>query len=121
MTIPGIAEIRAMQLVAEIGEIDRFKTSEMFCSYAGLVPGIRQSGTTLKFGKLVKQSNKIIKATLIEASWNIIRTKEPNDLKIFFKKLSKKKGKQKAICAVARKLGGIVHAMLRKQEEFMLL
>lgn len=121
MTIPGIAEIRAMQLVAEIGEIKRFKSSEVFCSYAGLVPSIRQSGATLRFGRLVKQANKIIKTILVEASWNIVRTKEPNQLQAFFKRLMKKKGKQKAICAVARKLGGVVHAMLRKNQEFILL
>lgn len=121
ITIPGIAEIRALQLVAEIGEIERFKTSERFCSYAGLVPGIRQSGATLTFGRLVKQANTIIKTTLIEASWNIVSTKENNPFQEFYKRLSKKKGKQKAICAVARKLGGVVHAMLRKNQEFMLL
>ena len=121
MTIPGIAEMRAVQLIAEIGEIERFKTSERFCSYAGLVPSIRQSGSTLKFGRLVKQANKIIKKTLVEASWNIVSTKEPNKLQAFYKKLMKKKGKQKAICAVAHKLGSIIHAMLRKNQEFMLL
>jgi len=121
MTIPGIAEIRAMQLIAEIGEIERFKTSERLCSYSGLVPGIRQSGKTLKFGRLVKQANKIIKTTLVEASWNIVSTKEPNQFQKFYKRLMKKKGKQKAICATARKLGGAIHAMLRKNQEFMLL
>jgi transposase len=118
MTIPGIGTIRSLDIVAEIGEINRFPTGDKLCSYAGLVPSIRQSGSTLQFGKLIRQCNKTLKYNLIEASWNIVRTKESNPLQEFDKKLAKKKGKQKAVCATARKLCCIVYAMLRNQEEF---
>ena len=116
MTIPGIAEIRAMEIIAEIGEINRFPTADKLCSYAGLVPSIKQSGNTLRFGKLIKQSSKVLKNAFIEASWISIRNDNP--LQAFYKKLAKTKGKQKAICATARKLCCIVHAMLKNKEEF---
>ncbi len=118
MTIPGIGTIRSLDIVAEIGEIARFPTADKLCSYAGLVPSIKQSGNTLRFGKLIKQASKNLKGTLVEASWNLVRTKESNLLQEFYKKLVKKKGKQKAICATARKLGCVIHAMLKHQEEF---
>lgn len=118
MTVPGIGATRSLDLVAEIGEIDRFPTAERLCSYAGLVPSIHQSGDTLRIGRLVKQSSKVLKHTLIETCWTLIQSKKSNHLKEFYKKLSKKKGKQKAICATARKLGSVIHAMLTKQEEF---
>ena len=118
MTIPGIAEIRAMEIVAEIGEIERFPTADKLCSYAGLVPSIRQSGTTLHIGRLVKQSSKILKNTLIESSWTLIQSKGSNPLQEFYKKLAKKRGKQKAICATARKLCCVIYAMLKNKEEF---
>ncbi len=118
MTIPGIGTTRSLDIVAEIGEIDRFSTADKLCSYAGLVPGIKQSGNTLRFGKLIKQASKNLKGTLVEASWNLVRTKENNLLQEFYKRLVKKKGKQKAICATARKLGCVIHAMLTNQEEF---
>lgn len=41
MTIPGIGEIRSLDIAAEIGEIDRFPTADRLCSYAGLVPSVR--------------------------------------------------------------------------------
>src|SRR3989344_5802547 len=119
MTIPGIAGLRSMDILAEIGEIGRFPTADKLCSYAGLVPSVHQSGNTLRFGRLIQQASKSLKGTLIETSWNIIRTKESNPLQDFYKKLAKKKGKQKAICATARKLCCVIHAMLRKQKEFM--
>ena len=118
MTIPGIGTIRALDIIAEIGEIKRFPMADKLCSYAGLVPSIKQSGNTLRVGGLVKQANKVLKTTFIETCWNIVRTKESNPLQEFYKKLSKKKGKQKAICATARKLCCVVYAMLKNQEEF---
>jgi transposase len=121
MGIPGIAEIRALEIITEIGDIKRFQTTGQLCSYAGLVPSIKQSGSTLIVGRLVKQASMNLKHVLIEASWNLIRHKGKNRYREFYDKLAKKKGKQKAICAVARKLCCTIHAMLRKNQQFILL
>jgi hypothetical protein len=43
------------------------------------------------------------------------------NLKNYYQKLSKKKGKQKAICAVARRICCIAYAMMRDNREFMFL
>lgn len=120
-TIPGIGNITAITIIAEIGDINRFKSSQKLCSYAGLVPKVEQSANTLRYGRLIKQSNKDLKTCLIEASWIVVRTKEASRLKWFFGNLSKKKGKKKAICAVARKLCCIIYSMLTKNQEFILL
>jgi len=121
ITIPGISHIRAMEILTEIADISRFENSSKLCSYAGLVPSIKQSGSTLRFGRLIQQSSKTLKGVLIETSWTMIRMKEPNQLQFFYKKLCKKKSKQKAICATARKLCCVVYALLKKNEEFMIL
>ena len=118
MTIPGIGTIRALDIIAEIGEISRFSSADHLSSYSGLVPSVHQSGNTLDFGRLIKQSSKTLKSDFIEACWSIVRTKESNPLQEFYKKLAKKKGKQKAICATARKLCCVVYAMLKNQKEF---
>lgn len=121
ITIPGIASIRAMEIITEIGDIERFESSSKLCSYAGLVPSVKQSGNTLRMGRLVKQSSKNLKHAFVGASWTIVRTKGPNRFQMFYKRLMKKKGKSKAICAVARKLCGASYAMLKKNQEFMFL
>ena len=121
MTIPGIAEIRAMEILSEVGDINRFESSNKFCSYAGLIPGIKQSGTTIKYGRLIKQANRNLKYVFVEAAISFLKVKQDNILKQFYQRLSKKKGKQKAICAVARKICSITYAMLKKNQEFMLL
>ncbi len=121
MTIPGIGPVFAIEVLSEIGEIGRFESGEKLCSYAGLVPSIKQSGSTLKFGRLIKKANTTIKCALIEASWVAVRTKENNPLKEHYMRLAKKKGKQKAICATARKMCCIIYAMLSKNQTFMFL
>jgi transposase len=118
MSFPGIGEIRAIEIVAEIGEISRFHTSEKLCSYAGLVPSIKQSGAGLRLGGLIRQASRNLKHVFVQLAWCIIRQRESNNLQEFYKKLAKKKGKQKAICATARKICCIVHAMLRKNEKY---
>lgn len=119
MTIPGIGPIRAMELIAEIADINRFENASKLCSYAGLVPSIKQSGNSLRFGGLIRQASRSLKYILIEASWNAVRTREANTLQLFYKRLKDKKGRQKAICATARKMLCVIHAMLRKQQEFI--
>jgi transposase len=121
MTLPGIGSIRAVEIVAEIGEIERFENSSKLCSYAGLVPSIKQSGNSLRFGTLIKQSNRTLKGIFIEASWNAVRAKEMNQFGRFYRKLMKKKGKQKAICATARKMCATAYSMLNKNQEFIIL
>jgi transposase len=120
-TIPGIGNIIALTIISEIGDINRFESSKKLSSYAGLVPGIRQSGNILRFGRLIKQSSKNLKTCLIEASWVLVRTKDASKFKWVYGNLSKKKGKQKAICAIARRLCCVIYAMLKKNQTFMLL
>ena len=43
LTIPGIGELSAMMVLAEIGDLGRFANQEALCSYAGLVPRVRES------------------------------------------------------------------------------
>jgi transposase len=118
MTAPGIGPIWAMGIIAEIGEIDRFQSNEKLFAYSGLVPSVKQSGSNLRFGGLMKQSSKNLKNIFVQASWSATKTKSSNVFKEFYKKLADKKGKQKAICATARKMSGVIRAMWRKQEEF---
>lgn len=117
MTIPGISSVRGITLIAEIGDVKRFPTADKLCSYAGLVSSVHQSGNTLYFGRLMQQASKTLKHMLVQTAWTNTRLLESNPVKEHYKKLEQKKGKQKAICAAARKLCTIVHAVLRKKEE----
>ena len=57
MTIPGIGECSAMMLLAEIGDIGRFRDPEALCSYAGLVPRVRESAGKAARGGITRQGS----------------------------------------------------------------
>ena len=46
MSMPGIGEFSSLMILAEIGDIRRFESPKQLISYAGLCPGIYQSGNT---------------------------------------------------------------------------
>ena len=103
-------------ILAEIGDIHRFPSSQKLCSYAGLVPSIHQSRQTFRFGPCSKQGNKFLRWAMVEIAHVAVR-KDPH-LKSFFSRIKQKKSSQKAIVATARKMLTIVYHMLIKNEPF---
>ena len=118
MTIPGIGTIRAMSLIAEIDNIRRFPSEKHFSSYAGLVPTVRQSGSVTHVGRVSLQANMPLKNALVQAALTAAHMKRANVLQECYCKLVPVKGKQKALIAAARKLSGILYAMLQSKQEF---
>lgn len=108
--LPGIGEYSALLLAAEIGDISRFKTPEVLCSFSGLVPSVYQSGDKpARMGKL-KTGNKYIRWILLQAAPKAL-AKDPR-LAEFYRRISSKKGPKKAKVAAARKMLSQIHYML---------
>ncbi len=112
--IPGIGELTAVALVAELCPIDRFPNVEKLCSYAGLVPTNHQSGETSFHGHLKNDSNQLVKWLLVEASWTHRRYDARSDVSKLAKRVSRRRGKQKGNVAGAHKLLKIVYAVLKR-------
>jgi transposase len=111
-TIPGIGAPAAAALIGEIGvEMSRFKSAKHLASWAGVCPGNKQSG-----GKRLPAGttggNRWIRAILAAAVWVISRTKGTY-LAAQFQRLMRRRGKYKAVIAVAHTLRGIIYHLLR--------
>ena len=115
-TIPGIGFFTAHLILCEVGDIERFPTAKKFSSYIGIVPSVHQSGGINFTGKITKQGNKYLRWALIEAAQKAII--KDGYLKVFYEKISFKKGKQKAKVAVANKLAHIIWAVLKYKEAY---
>lgn len=113
-SIPGIGELTAVGLVAELCPIDRFPNVEKLCSYSGLVPTNHQSGETSYQGRLKRDSNQLVKWLLIEASWSHRQWAKASDVTRMAKRVSRRRGKQKGNVAGAHKLLKIVYAVLKR-------
>jgi len=65
--LPGIGPVLAAVIVAEIGDITRFRHPSRLCSWAGLTPRHYESDTKVVRGRITKQGSRPLRWALIEA------------------------------------------------------
>ena len=115
MTMPGIGYFAASMLVAEIGDISRFGNDKKIASWAGLAPRISQSGERINIGR-VGRGNKRVGGLLAQCAHNA-RIHDPR-FKRFYDRYHKRRGKGKALVAVAHEMIRIVYFMLKNNEPY---
>jgi transposase len=116
MSIPGVGYFSALAILAEIGDIHRFGSSEELCSYAGIVPSTRESGGIAKHGGITKRGRKLMRWTLDLCVW--VHLKYDTKLTRYWKRLAKLKGKKAANTATARKMLKVMYWMLKRREVY---
>ncbi len=116
MSIPGISEISAIGIKAAIGDIRRFLSPKKLVGYLGLHSAVYQTGKRCYYGGITKQGRSHARWLLIEASQSVVES--PGPLRAFFQRLLRKKGRNVAIVAVARKMAVIIWHMLTKGEPY---
>ena len=99
-----------MMLLAEIGKIERFATKEALCSYAGLVPRVRESAGKAARGGITRQGSTALRWILVEAAQ--VATRSSPAARRYYERLLRKKHKHVARVALARKLLIAVYALL---------
>jgi len=109
-SIPGFGTITAFVLAAEIGNPKRFPSGKKLAAYLGLVPSLYQSGNTKRLGSITKLGNPYSRWVLVQAAHRLVRS--DTNTKLFYQTLSARRGKKKAIVAVARKLAELSYRLL---------
>jgi transposase len=111
-TMPGVSNIVAQVIVAEIGvDMSRFPTAGHLVSWAGLCPRNDESAGKRRSTRLRKSANWL-KTTLVTAAWAAVR-KNGSYLRAQFLRLKARRGAQKAILAVAASMLTAAYYMLR--------
>jgi transposase len=116
MTLPGVDVATAEAMLAAWGDITRFPDGDHAASYLGLVPSTKQSANQCYHGPITKRGNSHARWMLIEAAQHL--DKHPGPLGHFFRRLAKKKTRNVAVVAAARKLAVIAWHMLTKNEPY---
>jgi len=116
MTIPGVGLYSALLILAEIGEIERFKYSDQLVSWAGLAPRVDQSANRIYRGPITKRGSKYLRWILIEDAHHAIKKAERFRRK--YESVKRHRGPQKAMVAVAALMLRSIHWMLTHQEPF---
>lgn len=131
----GVDTLTATTIAAEVCDFRRFPTAASFMSFTGLVPSEHSSGSSEHRGSITKTGNRHVRRVLVEAAWayrhrpavgvTLRRRSEGQSPEVLacswkaqlrlharYRKLALKKGRQKAVTAVARELAGFVWGLM---------
>jgi len=116
MSIPGIDFTIAECIYSTLGDITRFPTPDHAAAYVGLVPSTYQSGDTCYHGRITKQGRAHARWLLVQAAQHL--SEHPGPLGVFFRRLAKRKNRNVAVVATARKIVTIAWHMLTNNEPY---
>ena len=118
-TIPGIDRRLAITIISEIGtDMSEFGSSRRLCSWAGLVPGNNQSAGKKKSVK-ISRAGVYLKPALVEAAHAAVKATEKSPyFRIKYEKIMRRRGKKRAIIAIARMILTSIYAMVSTGEVF---
>jgi len=116
MAVPGLGNVGAWTILAEIGDINRFPSAKQFVSYCRLVPGAKDSGGSYRHKSGNKDGNKYLRAAFGQAAvsaythYKVVRK--------FYRKIKRRSGRPVARAVVAKELAKGVWHMLTKDEPY---
>jgi transposase len=112
--IRGVGPYTAMLVIAEVGDIGRFRKARKLCAWAGLTPTVRSSDGNARLGHISRQGSRPLRWALVEAAQHSVRGGGP--LREDFERIKKRRGKKIAKVAVARKILTLCYYGLRDGE-----
>jgi transposase len=115
-SIPDVGPVTVDVVVSELGDIRRFRSEKRVMAYAGLAPGQRESAGHSRELGITKEGSRLLRWALVEAAWRLVR--HSRRWGTIFENLKKRRGKKKAIVAVARRLLGVMVALLRTGQRY---
>jgi len=117
-TIPGVTTRSATRIIAEVGnDMSVFQSSKHLCSWAGLTPQNNESAGKKKSTR-ISRAGVWLKPLLIQCSLAAVKDKKCPYFAYKYQALSKRRGKKKAIIAIARMILTSVYHMLSNNVAF---
>ena len=114
--IDGIDVTTALVVVSETGtDMSRFPSDKHFAFWLGLCPGTKITGAKVMSGKTKRVANRAAQALKLAAA--ALRSSH-SALGAYYRRLSTRMDKGKAVTAAAHKLARLIYAMLSKGEEY---
>ena len=116
-TIPGVSKETVKGIVSEIGfDMSVFPTANHLASWAGVCPGNNESAGK-KMSSRITQGNRSLKTALVEAAWSASKMKK-GWLRNKYYALAARRGKKRALMAIAHKILVAVYHVLNSLSPF---
>ena len=117
LSIPGIGELTTAVIISEFGEFTKFSNADKLLSFAGLEPGIYQSGTILSNGKMVKRGSGYLRYSLMNIA-NVVIRYNPTFYDFYLKKRTEGKCHRVALSHVCKKLLRVIYKLETQNIQF---
>lgn len=118
MTIPGVKHDSAVTIISEIGiDMSQFCTSKRLCCWAGLTPGSNETGGKKKSVRIMR-AGVYLKPALVQCAHAAVKSNKSPYYKKKYESLAKRRGKKRAIIAIARMILTAIFQMLSTGEQW---
>lgn len=115
-TVPGIDRRSAITIVSEIGvNMEQFGSSKRLCCWAGLTPGNNESAGKKKSVR-ISRAGVYLKPALVQVAHAAVKDKSSSYYALKYEQIAKRRGKKRAIIAIARMILTAVYSMLTTGE-----
>lgn len=115
-TIPGVKHDSAITIISEIGiDMSQFCTSKRLCCWAGLTPGSNESAGKKKSVRITR-AGVYLKPALVQCAHAAVKSNKSPYYKKKYESLVKRRGKKRAIIAIARMILTAIFQMLTTGE-----
>ncbi len=119
MSIPGVGPVVSLAYTATIDIPARFRSSKAVGPILGLTPALHESGESRRVGRISLCGDAMMRTLLYEAAEVLLkRVTKWSWLKAWAMGVARRRGLQKAIVALARRLAVIMHRIWRDGTEF---
>jgi transposase len=117
-TIPGVDRQSAITIISEIGtDMSQFSNSKRLCCWAGLTPGNNESAGKKKSVRITR-AGVYLKPALVQVAHAAVKSDKSPYYKIKYECIYKRRGKKRAIIAIARMILTAIYYMFTTGEEF---
>jgi len=111
-TIPGVDRSSAITIISEIGtDMSHFANSKRLCCWAGLTPGNNESAGKKKSVRITR-AGIYLKPSLVQVAHAAVKSDKTPYYKIKYERFCKRRGKKRAIIAIARMILTAIYNML---------
>ena len=115
-TIPGINRNSAITIISEIGtNMTQFSNSKRLCCWAGLTPGNNESAGKKKSVRITR-AGVYLKPALVQVAHAAVKSDKSPYYKAKYERIMKRRGKKRAIIAIARMILTAAYHMLSTGE-----
>jgi transposase len=121
-TIPGVGPLVALAIYAAVGDIARFASAKQLCSYAGLVPTVRQSGSSMLSSSITRQGDVQLRRLLVQAGHSLLwrcKSERAAPLQALGRRVhTHRRRRRVAVVAAARSILRVAYYVLRDKVDY---